>query len=74
MCGKTAASKASPPHSSLQHPNIIGVRDAFVRPSATGQCRLIGGKLVNLSVVGGMPEAGEAAWWGRSVALTAGLG
>ncbi|KAL4424747.1 hypothetical protein ABPG77_000090 [Micractinium sp. CCAP 211/92] len=34
----------------LQHPNIIGVRDAFVRPSATGQCRLIGGKLVNLSV------------------------
>ncbi|KAL4422575.1 hypothetical protein ABPG75_008772 [Micractinium tetrahymenae] len=34
----------------LQHPNIIGVRDAFVRPSATGQCRLIRGKLVNLSV------------------------
>ncbi|KAI7839130.1 hypothetical protein COHA_007133 [Chlorella ohadii] len=34
----------------LRHPNLIGIRDAFVRPSATGQCRLIGGKLVNLSV------------------------
>jgi mitogen-activated protein kinase 1/3 len=33
-----------------RHPNLIGIRDAFVRPSATGQCRLIGGKLVNLSV------------------------
>lgn len=34
----------------LRHPNLIGIRDAFVRPSATGQCRLIGGRLVNLSV------------------------
>ena len=35
----------------LHHPNLIALRDAFVRPSATGQCRLIKGKLVNLSVV-----------------------
>lgn len=34
----------------LRHPNLIGIRDAFVRPSATGQCRLVKGKLVNLSV------------------------
>jgi mitogen-activated protein kinase 1/3 len=34
----------------LRHPNLIAIRDAFVRPSATGQCRLRGGKLVNLSV------------------------
>ncbi|PSC67989.1 Mitogen-activated kinase 14 isoform A [Micractinium conductrix] len=34
----------------LHHPNLIALRDAFVRPSATGQCRLIKGKLVNLSV------------------------
>lgn len=34
----------------LRHPNLISIRDAFVRPSATGQCRLRGGKLVNLSV------------------------
>ena len=23
----------------LRHPNLIGIRDAFVRPSATGQVR-----------------------------------
>lgn len=34
----------------LQNPNVIGIRDCFTRPSATGQCRIIGGKLVNMSV------------------------
>eukprot|EP00890_Picochlorum_soloecismus_P002294 jgi/Picsp_1/3065/NSC_01287-R1_mitogen-activated protein len=34
----------------VNHPNIIGLKDAFVRPSATGQCRLINGKLINLSI------------------------
>jgi mitogen-activated protein kinase 1/3 len=34
----------------VNHPNIIGLTDAFVRPSATGQCRLVNGKLVNLSI------------------------
>jgi len=45
-----AAPSLPPPCSRLHHPNLIAIRDAFVRPSATGQCRLIGGKLVNLSV------------------------
>lgn len=27
----------------VSHPNVIGIRDCFVRPSATGQCRMIGG-------------------------------
>lgn len=34
----------------VNHPNIIGLKDAFVRPSATGQCRLVNGKLINLSI------------------------
>lgn len=32
------------------HPNLIGLRDAFVRPSATGVCRMINGKLVSASI------------------------
>ena len=31
----------------LEHPNIVAIRDCFTRPSATGQCRLINGRLVN---------------------------
>ncbi|RMZ56226.1 hypothetical protein APUTEX25_002416 [Auxenochlorella protothecoides] len=34
----------------LRHPNLVGLRDCFLRPAATGQCRLVGGKLVSLSV------------------------
>jgi mitogen-activated protein kinase 1/3 len=34
----------------VNHPNLISLRDAFVRPSSTGQCRLIGGKLVSASI------------------------
>lgn len=34
----------------LSHPNIISLHDCFVRPSATGECRLKNGKLVMLSL------------------------
>ncbi|KAL6782484.1 hypothetical protein ACKKBG_A06950 [Auxenochlorella protothecoides x Auxenochlorella symbiontica] len=34
----------------LRHHNLVGLRDCFLRPAATGQCRLVGGKLVSLSV------------------------
>jgi len=34
----------------LSHPNIIALKDCFVRPSATGECRLLNGKLVCMSV------------------------
>lgn len=32
------------------HPNLIGLRDCFLRPSSTGQCRMINGRLVNTSI------------------------
>lgn len=32
------------------HPNLISLRDAFIRPSSTGQCRMIHGKLVSASI------------------------
>lgn len=34
----------------VSHPNLICLRDAFVRPSATGQCRMVGGRLVHTSI------------------------
>ncbi|KDD74533.1 protein kinase, partial [Helicosporidium sp. ATCC 50920] len=34
----------------LRHPHIISLRDAFLRPAATGPRRLVGGKVVALSV------------------------
>ncbi|GMH34062.1 hypothetical protein BSKO_01896 [Bryopsis sp. KO-2023] len=34
----------------LAHPNIISLKDAFVRPSETGPCRYRGGKLVPISI------------------------
>ncbi|KAL4514063.1 hypothetical protein Ndes2526A_g09121 [Nannochloris sp. 'desiccata'] len=32
------------------HPNLIGLRDCFLRPSTTGQCRMVDGRLVNCSI------------------------
>lgn len=29
----------------VSHPNIIAIKDCFVKPSATGQCRMINGML-----------------------------
>eukprot|EP00887_Chlorella_sp_A99_P000345 scaffold13.g345.t1 len=34
----------------LSHPNVVGLRDVFVRPAATGQCRLVRGQLVHISI------------------------
>lgn len=34
----------------LSHPNVIGLRNCFIAPAATGQCRLVGGKLVHVSI------------------------
>lgn len=34
----------------LQHAHVIGLRDAFTRPSATGRSRYIGGELVPTSI------------------------
>jgi mitogen-activated protein kinase 1/3 len=32
------------------HPNLVGLRDCFIQPSSTGQCRMMNGKLVNCSI------------------------
>lgn len=34
----------------VNHPNVIQLKDAFLQPSSTGQCRLIDKKLVHCSV------------------------
>lgn len=33
-----------------RHPNLVGLRDCFIQPSSTGQCRMMNGKLVNCSI------------------------
>ncbi|KAI8100499.1 hypothetical protein M9435_006983 [Picochlorum sp. BPE23] len=34
----------------INHPNVIQLKDVFLQPSSTGECRLVGGKLVHCSV------------------------